>query len=89
MQIEERLPYRRPTFQPGGSACQHQFRLDVEFLGQLALPLFGQMRRTEHRQPLHLAAIQQLAGDQPRLDGLADADVVGDEQAHGIEAQRH
>lgn len=31
----------------------------------------------------------QFAGDEQRLDGLARAHVVGDEQAHRFEAQRH
>jgi hypothetical protein len=47
------------------------------------------VRRADHGQTLHLAPVQQLARDEARLDGLADADVVGDQQSHGILAQRH
>ena len=43
----------------------------------------------EDGEPLDLAAVEQLAGDEQRLDGLADADVVGDEQADRVEPQRH
>ena len=52
-------------------------------------PLVDQMRRAEDRHPLDLAPVEQLAGDERRLDGLADADVVGDEQAHRVLLQRH
>ena len=38
---------------------------------------------------LRLAAVEQLAGDQAGLDGLADADVVGDQQPHRVQLQRH
>ena len=34
------------------------------FVGQLALPLLGEVRRAEHGQPLDLAPVEQLAGDQ-------------------------
>ena len=47
------------------------------------------MRRAEHRDPADLAAVEQLAGNEARLDGLADAHVVGDEQAHRVELQGH
>ena len=45
--------------------------------------------RAQHGQPLGVALGEQLGGDQPGLDGLADADVVGDQQPHGVLAQRH
>src|SRR5262249_55165992 len=35
------------------------------------------------------AAIHQLAHDQPGLDGLTDADIVGDQQSHDGNPQRH
>jgi hypothetical protein len=47
------------------------------------------VRRTEHREALHLPAIEQLASYQTSLHRLADADVVGDQQAHWIELERH
>ena len=47
------------------------------------------MRRAEHRQAADLAAVEQLARDEARLDGLADAHVVGDEHAHRVELERH
>ena len=59
------------------------------FSRKLVLPLLGQVRRTQHGQPPDLAAIEQLARDEAGLDGLADADVVGDQQPHRIELERH
>ena len=59
------------------------------FVAQLALPLLGEVRRAEHGEALDLAAVEQLAGDQRGLDRLADADVVGDQQPHRVELERH
>ena len=47
------------------------------------------MRRAEDGEAVGLAAVDQLAQDQAGLDGLADADIVGDQQPHDGEAQRH
>jgi hypothetical protein len=81
--VEDRNPERQVAFQSLDGAGEHQLGLDVELLGQLGLPLLGQMRRTEHGQAPDLAPVEQLAGDETGLDGLADADVVGDEQRTG------
>ena len=89
MAVEDRDADRQVALQALDRAAQHQLGLDVELLGQLPLPLLGQVRRAEHGQPPDLAAVQQLAGDERRLDGLADADVVGDQQAHRVELERH
>ena len=61
----------------------------MELVAQLGLPLLGQVRRAEHGQALDLAAVQQLAGDQAGFDGLADAHIVGDQQADRVELERH
>ena len=47
------------------------------------------MRRADHGKARDLAAVEQLADDQAGLDGLADADVVGDEQADRFLPERH
>ena len=65
------------------SACE------VELRPQLVLPLLGEVRRAEHGEALSVAAVEQLASDQRGLDGLADPDVVGDQQPHGLELERH
>ena len=87
--VEDRDAQRQVALQALDRAAQHQLGLDVELLGQLALPLLGQVRRAEHGHPSDLAAVEQFAGDDGRFDGLADADIVGDQQAHGVELERH
>ena len=59
------------------------------FVGQLPLPLLGQRRAAQHGQPGRVALVEQLGGDQAGLDGLADADVVGDQQPDRVLPQRH
>ena len=80
--VEHRDAYGEISFEPLDGAAQDQFGLDVELLQQLALPLLGQMRWAQDRHPSDLASVQQLARDDGCLDGLADADVVRDEEAH-------
>ena len=52
----------------------------TEAILQLALPLLQHRRRRGDDDRLRLPAQQQLPGDEPRLDGLAEPGVVGDEQ---------
>ena len=87
--LEDRFAHVQIAFQPGRRAGQHQLGVDVELVAQFGLPLLGQLRRTEHGQPLNLAAVEQFAGNQQRLHRLADADIIGDQQAHGVELERH
>ena len=54
----------------------------AEALLHLVAPLLDHRGRTGHHHPAHALAHQHLAEDQPGLDGLAQADVVGDEQPH-------
>ena len=63
--------------------------IDVELVPHLRLPLLGQVRRAEHRHAPDLAPVEQLAGDQQRLDRLADAHVVGDEEPDRIQPKGH
>ena len=89
MPLEDRDPEGQIAFEALDGARQHELRFEVELLRQLPLPLLRQVRRAEHRDPADLAAIEQLARDEARLDGLADAHVVGDEQAHRVEPEGH
>ena len=89
MPVEDRDAQRQVALQALDGARQHQLGFDVELLRQLALPLLGQVGRAQHGDEADLAAVEQLAGDEARLNGLADADVVGDEHAHRVELQRH
>ena len=87
--VEQRLAVEEAAFQAGGRRRQHELGVDVELLGQLLLPLLGQVRRAQHAHALRVALLQQLLGDQGRFDRLADADVVGDQQADRVELERH
>jgi hypothetical protein len=87
--IKHRDPERQIALQALDRAAQHQFGVEVEFFRQLALPLLRQVRWAQHGQAADLAAVQQLARDDARFDSLADADVIGDQQAHGVELERH
>ena len=62
---------------------------DVEANLQLGRPLVHEMRRTEDGGAVDVAAVEQLAGDEQGLDRLPHPDVVRDEQAHGVELERH
>ena len=59
-----------------------------ELVPQLFLPLLPQRGRREDQDPLDASAEQQLGENQARFDGLAEADVVGDEQVDPRHAQR-
>jgi hypothetical protein len=59
-----------------------------EALLQLVLPLRQDGRRAGHDDVAHLLPQQQFAGDEPGLDGLAQANVIGDEQVHARQEQR-
>ena len=89
MPVEDGDAERQVALQALDGAGKDQLGFDVELLRKLALPLFGQVRRAQHRDAADLGAVEQLAGDEARLDGLADADVVGDEHAHRVELERH
>src|SRR6202163_4473073 len=74
-------------FGNGGSANHH--RIDVELFGKLVLPLFAQVRRTQHTQPLSITPVQEFTDNHARFDCLADPDIVGYEQPHRVQAESH
>jgi hypothetical protein len=51
--------------------------------------LFDKVRRTKNRKRVELASVHKFAQNQPGLDGLADANIVGDEQAGDGKTQCH
>jgi hypothetical protein len=61
----------------------------VKLVPHLRLPLPGQVRRTEDGQPLGITPVEELARDEEGLDRLADAHVVGDEQADRVQPKSH
>ena len=58
-----------------------------ELLGELLRPLIAQVRWTQDQHAPDKATVEHLARDHARLDRLADADIVGDQQADGIELE--
>ena len=70
---------------PGGDGRGADVEADVE----LGDPLVHEMRRAQDDGSIDIAPVEQLARDEQGLDRLADADVVGDEQAYGVELERH
>ena len=83
-------PRSRPRSSRRDGGRQHQLGVDVELVAQLA-PATARPVRAGRARPgrLALALGEQLGGDQAGLDGLADADVVGDQQPDGVLPQRH
>ena len=88
----ERAPririHAEPAAQALGFLAVHHLEAKRELLPQLVLPLPAQRRRRENQDAPDAAPEQQLGEDQPRFDGLAEADVVGNEQAHARHSQR-
>ena len=62
-----------------GCLAVHDLEPEGELVPELFLPLPAQRRGGEDEDTLDAAPEQQLGENQPRLDGLAEADVVGDE----------
>ena len=59
----------------------------VIFPPQLAEPLDGQRVRRHHQAALDLAGVDEPIENQRRLDRFAEADLVGEQPAHGIAAR--
>ena len=55
---------------------------------ELAQPLDGQRLGSDHEAALGAAGPQQAAQDQAGLDRLAEADLVGEQPAHGVAGRR-
>jgi hypothetical protein len=81
--VEDRNAERQVALQALDGAGEHQLGLDVELLGQFTLPLLGQVRRAQHCERGSRPG-PAARGRSGRLDGLADADVVGNKKAHRV-----
>ena len=82
---EDTLARREVALEAGGTRRCDRDGPEVETPLELGHPLVHEVRRAEHREALDVAAVEQFARDERGLDGLADADVVGDEQPDRIE----
>ena len=60
----------------------------AELLAHLALPLPAQAGRADHEDLLGLVAQHEFLGNEARLDGLAETDIVSDQQTHPRHPQR-
>jgi hypothetical protein len=87
--VKEGLSYPAVTFQAAGSTWQDYFRVNLKLVAEFRLPLLGELRRTQDSQASDFAAVEQLSGDQTGFYRLADAHIVGNQQAHWIELERH
>jgi hypothetical protein len=79
----------QPALEAAHRAGANDLGGEAKLVFDLLLPLVAEVRRAEDAGAGDLSAVEQFAGDEQRFDGLADADVVGDEHAHGVEPQRH
>ena len=63
--------------------------IDPEAILQFCDPLVHEVRRAENRKRIDFSAIHQFAEDQTGFDGLADADVVGNQQPRDLKPKGH
>ena len=89
MRPEDAVRLEERPFEPSGRRRGDGDSGDQEFRRQLLHPLVDEVRRAEDGDAFDLAAVEQFAGDQAALDRLADADVVGDQEPHGVQLHRH
>jgi len=87
--LEKAQSRRDAAFEAPGARRGDRDGLEVEAGFQLGDPLLDEVGRAQHDAAFDLAAVEHLAEDEGGFDGLADSDVVGDEQAHGVELERH
>ena len=64
----------------GGAFGVDDGEVQAELLGHLLLPLQGQARRAHDHDALGAVTQQEFLGDQPGLDGLTQADIVGEQE---------
>ena len=87
--VEHRFVRAESPLQAGSRSRADHLGVEAELFGELLLPLFAQVRRADDGQPLDFSPVEQFSRNQARLDGFANAYVVGDEQAHRILFHRH
>src|SRR4051812_48350315 len=83
MRLEQGCALGKTAFEPARGAGSDSFGRKVKALAHLGDPLLHKVRRAEDGEASNLTAIVQLARNQERFNGLAESDVIGDEEAHG------
>jgi len=66
----------------------HDLEAQRELVAEFVAPLVAERGGGKNEDAPDAAAEQQLGEDQPGFDGLAQTDVVGDQQAHAGHRQR-
>lgn len=89
MLVDRNVRPRQISLQPPDLRRLNEHRLDREFLAQRPRPLVAEMGRTEDGEPTGETTIEQFARDHRRLDRLADADIIRDQQPHRRLPQGH
>ena len=89
VRVEDRFGRGQRALEAGSSRSGHGDSIEVELLPELGRPLLDQVRWTEHAETVDFAAVKQFAEDEPGFDRLADANIVGDQQANDRKPQRH
>ncbi len=89
MRGENTLAWRKVAFEACSAGCRYSDGTQVEAAFELANPLLDKVWRTKYGKSLNVAAIKQLACDKRGLYRLADTNIVGDQQANGVEFERH
>jgi hypothetical protein len=56
---------------------------------QFSSPLFNQMWRTQHSEPVNFSTIDELTQNEARLYGLTNTYVVRNHQPNRLLAERH
>ena len=68
--------------------CIHDAGLDAKAVGQFALPLVAQHGRADHQQAARILARLQFRPNQAGLNGLTQADLVGNQDSVGGRVQK-
>jgi hypothetical protein len=87
--LEEALGCRQAAFERPRVGSRDFDCVEIELGREFLAPLRHEVGRTDHGEAIDLPAIEHLAHDHASLDRLADADVVGDQQALHLELQCH
>jgi hypothetical protein len=77
------------AFQSARRTSANDFSTYEELGLKLFPPLVAEVWRTDHSHAIDLASVEQLAGNEPGLDGFSYANIVSDEQANQFLTKGH